>query len=79
MRPYLDRHRKDAGERFQALSASNDPRAATDVEQVVRAAYDGRIETLLLAEGEAAWGRYDQATDELSRARGSHRGRRRGR
>lgn len=66
MRPYLDRHRMDAGERFQALSASHDPRAVADVEQVVRAAYGGRIDTLLLAEGEAVWGHYDQATDELT-------------
>ena len=66
MRPYLDQDRKEAGERFQALSASHDPRAASDVEQVVRAAYDGRIDTLLLAEGEAVWGGYDQATDEVT-------------
>jgi len=36
------------------------------LEDVIRAAYQGRIDTLLLAEGEAAPGRYDEDTDVVA-------------
>lgn len=66
MRPHLDAGRREAVERFAALLGSGDARAATGIEQVVRAAYQGRIETLLLAEGKTMWGRYHEAADEVA-------------
>ena len=65
VRPGFDADRRAAVERFQALSGSGDARAATGVDEVVKAAHQGRIDALLLAEGEAVWGRYDEATDEV--------------
>ena len=66
MRPLLDAERQLAAERFAALRGSGDARAASALEDVVRAAYQGRIGTLLLAEDESAWGRYREESDELA-------------
>lgn len=66
VQPHLDERRNEALERFQALSGGGDPRAATAVEEVVRAAYAGRVDTLLLAEDRAVSGRYDQAVDRFA-------------
>lgn len=66
VRPRFDGDRKAAVERFQALSGSGDARGATGIEGVVRAAYQGRIEALLLTEDEAVWGSYDEAADEVA-------------
>lgn len=66
MQPQLDVSRKQAVERFAALLGSGDGRAATGMEEVVRAAYQGRVETLLLADDETVWGRFDEEADEVA-------------
>jgi hypothetical protein len=40
-------------------------RASTQVEQIVRAAYAGRVESLFVAAGEQRWGLYDPALDSV--------------
>lgn len=65
MLPHLETGRKEAVERFAALLGSGDGRAATVIQEIVRAAYQGRVETFLLAEGKTIWGRFDTATDEV--------------
>ena len=45
------------------LRGGGDARAVAGVEAVVRAACQGRVEAQLLAEGGAAWGRYDPTAD----------------
>ncbi|GIG40600.1 baeRF3 domain-containing protein [Cellulomonas phragmiteti] len=62
-RPYLDAGRAAAVERLRELQGSGDARAVTDVEDVVRAAAQGRVDTLLLTPGEPVWGSYDAASD----------------
>lgn len=64
--PRFDADRRAAFERFQALLGAGDARAATGMDEVVRAAHQGRIDALLLAEGETVWGRYDEAADEVA-------------
>ena len=66
LQPRLDADRRQAVERFAALHGSGDARAATSMEEVVRAAYQGRVDMLLLAEGESIWGRYHEEADELA-------------
>lgn len=66
VRPRFDAERGAAGERLAALLGRGDERAATGMEEVVRAAYQGRVDTLLLAEGESLWGRYDEGVDEVA-------------
>lgn len=65
MRQRLDTGRTHASERVQALLGSGDPRATTVTNEVVRAAYQGRVDTVLLVERATAWGRYDEATDHI--------------
>ncbi len=48
VQPVLDADRKDAIARFEALAATGDARAATDPQEVVEAAQQGRVETVLL-------------------------------
>jgi len=66
MRPRLDAARTAAVERFETLHGGGDARAATGVDELVRAAYQGRIDTLLLAEDDTVWGRYTEATDDIA-------------
>ncbi len=61
VRPRFAQRRADALDRFQALAGSNDPRGAMDLEAIVAAAGQGRVETLLVAKGRHAWGSHDAA------------------
>jgi hypothetical protein len=56
VRPSFAQRRADAIDRFQALAGSNDPRGATDLKTIVEAAGQGRVDTLLVAEGRHVWG-----------------------
>lgn len=57
--PQFDAGRREATERLAALHGSGDARAATGLEDVVRFAREGRVDTLLLAE-EASEPRRDE-------------------
>lgn len=61
VQPRFDEARRGAVERFTALSGSGDARATTGVEDVIKAAHHGRVDTLLLAEGVDLQGRLDAA------------------
>lgn len=65
VRPRLDADRGRAVERVRALLGGGDGRAVTGIEAVAGAAHQGRVEALLLAEGETVWGRYDEAADAV--------------
>ncbi len=65
MQQRLDAGRAQAVERCEALVGSNDPRATTSVEAVVRAAFQGRVDTLLLRQDATVPGRYDASDDRL--------------
>lgn len=52
VRPRLDADRADAVRRVEALLGRQDPRATTDLQEVVAAAQEGRVDTLLLVEEE---------------------------
>jgi hypothetical protein len=65
VRPRFEAIHRSAAERLTALLGSHDPRAAITIEEVARAAYQGRIDTLLIAEGQTVWGRYDEGTEQV--------------
>ena len=65
MAPQFDAARQEAARRFAALLGHGDQRAAISVGDVVRAAYRGQVDTLLLNKDATAWGRYHQTTDEV--------------
>ncbi|HET6467660.1 MAG TPA: hypothetical protein VFG43_04705 [Geminicoccaceae bacterium] len=60
VQPMLSGHREREKERFMSLFGAGDPKALTVPEEIVRAAREGRVETLFLAEGEQLWGRFDE-------------------
>jgi len=66
MRPRLEQGRREAAERFDALRAVRDPLAVSSVDELVGAAYQGRVATLLLAEDVTVSGSYDAALGRVS-------------
>lgn len=65
VRSRLDTARGDALELFLTLRGNGDGRAVDGVPEVVRAAHQGRVATLLLPESEPVWGRFDEMSDQL--------------
>jgi hypothetical protein len=63
VRPRLDADRADAVRQVEALLGRRDTRATTDLEYVVAAAQEGRVDTLLLAQEEPARGGHDGLGD----------------
>jgi hypothetical protein len=66
VRPHFDADRRDALERFKILHGNGDDRAITSLDEIVRAAHQGRLDTLLMVRDSAAWGIYDASTNEVS-------------
>lgn len=63
--PLLTRRRDDALEHFNALAGDGNQRAATKVEDIVKAARYGRVDTLFLAHHQHLWGRFDEQADKV--------------
>jgi hypothetical protein len=57
------RGKSEAIEKAAALMGRGDSTVLSRPEDVVRAAYDGRVTTLVVAEGENVWGRFDPSTE----------------
>ena len=55
--PLFQEDRKKAVERYGDLAGSG--RAGTELEEILPAAYDGRVDTLFTARGVRVWGSYD--------------------
>ncbi|MGG6293352.1 hypothetical protein ACQ4M4_02920 [Leptolyngbya sp. AN02str] len=61
--PYYTHAQQDAVELYQELATTE--KATSKLEDVVSAAYYGRVEQLFVAVGEQKWGKFDPATNEL--------------
>lgn len=61
IRPALEKPRRQAVERFGTLYAEDPSRVAIRVDELIPAAFDGRVETLFLPQGETVSGRFDPA------------------
>lgn len=61
--PYFEREMTDHVDLYRQLIGTG--RASNVVEEVVKAAYHGRVETLFIPVGIHQWGTYDPATDEV--------------
>lgn len=59
VRPHFERDGAEARRRFAASLGTG--QGAHRLEEVVRAAHEGAVEALLVAEGEQRWGRFDPA------------------
>ncbi|WP_072687874.1 baeRF3 domain-containing protein [Rhodococcus marinonascens] len=65
VRPRFESDCHEAVERLSALLGTNDRRAITTIDDIVRAAYRGQINTLLLTDSAPLWGRYDEETGSV--------------
>ena len=72
VRPHLNRGRDEALERLEARLGSGDEPASNELSTLVKAAQDGRIDTLFLARhsGERDWGTYDADSRKLDYGEG---------
>ena len=60
--PLFERERREAEARFSQLHGQGSDLASTDVAEVVRAAYAGRVEAIFVAVDEHHWGRFDPSS-----------------
>lgn len=65
VRPLIIQPREAAVERFRQLSGAGSPLASTEVNDIVAAAYYGRVESLFARLGAHQWGRFDTETGEV--------------
>jgi len=70
--PYFEQDLLDHEAMYGELS--NRGKTASHVEEVVRAAYYGRVEVLFVPVGKYQWGEFDPSTDKVTLARQSEQG-----
>jgi hypothetical protein len=63
VRPHFEEAQHQAAAQYRQLAGTG--RTASELNQVVSAAYHGQVETLLVALGRQSWGRFDPATGQL--------------
>ena len=61
--PIFEKEKEEAIHRYKELSGTG--RASNDINDIVPAAYHGRIDTLFVAVGLQQWGRYNTDNDEV--------------
>lgn len=61
--PLFNRQRDDAKARY--LSVADTPHGSSDVKRVVRAAHQGRVESVFVAVGEHLWGTWDSDSEAI--------------
>ena len=61
--PQFSQQRSDAKARY--LSVADTPHGSSDIKRVIRAAHQGRVESLFVAVGEHLWGKWDPQTDAI--------------
>jgi len=72
VRPYFEREQLEALKRYREINGTG--LAAGDIEQVVLAAYDGRIATLFAALGIQQWGTFDAERRKVHLYKGAEPG-----
>lgn len=65
VKPLFEADRRAAVERLSALLGTNDRHVMTTIDDIVRAAYRGQVDTLLLTDSTPVWGHYDEETGSV--------------
>ena len=60
--PGFEAGRREAATVYQEMAAGQPERASTNLEEILPAAFGGRVETLFVADDVEAWGHYDPRT-----------------
>lgn len=64
VKPLFERQRREAADDFQTMQPRD--QATDELQEAVRAAHYGRVDTLWVRRGEQVWGRFDAATAEIT-------------
>jgi hypothetical protein len=65
IRPLFQVAQEEAVAQYQQLAGQSSKRVADTLEKIVPAAYDGRVETLVLASGVQQWGIFNPVTNKI--------------
>jgi len=65
VQPHFQRERKEAAAQYQRLAGAESELASNEVQEIVPAAYHGRVETLFAALGFQQWGSFDVDTNTV--------------
>ena len=63
VQPHFDREREEAAAQYQQLAGAGSRQASKEVEEIVQAAYHGRVEILFVGLGLQQWGSFDGDTN----------------
>ncbi len=66
VRPYFERERAQAADRFLQLKGNEHESALDELEALIPAAFDRRVETLFVPVNRQRWGRFDPQARELA-------------
>ncbi|WP_119458739.1 hypothetical protein [Rhodospirillaceae bacterium SYSU D60014] len=66
VRPEFTKAREEAVGQFQTLCGNGDSRAETRVDEIVKAARFGRVDTLFVAADARCWGRFDETANQVA-------------
>lgn len=62
LEPYFEKDRKEAKDRYAMLSGQGNPLASSRLDEILPAAYGGRVEILFVPLGVQKWGSFDLST-----------------
>jgi Bacterial archaeo-eukaryotic release factor family 7 len=65
VQPHFLEAQRTASDRYRHLSGAGSPLVSSDLSEIVRAAYWGRVETLFVAVGIQQWGKFDPDTNRV--------------
>jgi hypothetical protein len=63
VRPHFQREQAEAGARYRQFAGS--PRATSNLQHIIPAAHQGRVESLFVVSGQQHWGAYDPETNAV--------------
>lgn len=61
--PYLERKKEECITRYRKLKGTG--KTSNDIEEVIKAAFHGRVETLFVPNGIQRWGKYDRKDNKI--------------
>ena len=65
VQPRFQKEQREAATRYRQLAGTGSELASGEIEQIVPAAYHGRVETLFVALGLQQWGTFDPPTNDV--------------
>jgi hypothetical protein len=65
VQPLFEAPEQQAVEAYKQLAGEKRERVSGDLRTIIPAAFYGRVDTLFVAHGAQAWGKFDPATDNL--------------